>query len=142
MSKIGVYIGGQPSSFASRLARRLRDEPEVEIVGGGADGPRVVEEVTRLCPEVVLLETDLADLPVVVDAVKSLKGASPDVSVIVVGADADILDEPVTGDDPRPGSDADGDDVVSATLQVFSGMSVGYPDSSSWARRRTVLRKE
>ncbi len=129
MSKIGVYIGGRPSPFASRLAQRLQDEPEVEVVGGGDDGHQVVADVTRLRPEVVLLETDLGDRHVV-DAVKSLSGACPDVSVIVVSADEDVdpLEAPLTPADPRPGSDADGDDIVSAVLHVLSGGSVDDPE--------------
>ena len=71
MGNIGVYIVGQPSPFASRLALRLGEEPDVDIVGTGDGSTQVVEAVMRLRPQVVLLETDLNDQPGV-DAVKGL----------------------------------------------------------------------
>ena len=130
MSKIGVYIAGQPSPFASRLTLRLQEEPEVEIVSAGDDSFRVIEAVNQLSPQVVLLETDLADQPGV-DAVKSLKDACPDVSVIVIGAvdRGDAVPETLAAGAPRPATEAiGGDDVVSAILQVISGASVARPD--------------
>lgn len=130
MSKIGVYVAGQPSPFASRLTLRLQDEPEVEIVGAGEDSARVVDAVTQLAPKVVLLETDLADRTGI-DAVKSFKDACPDVTVIVIGAPdrGDSVPNALASGDPGPpmGSGS-GDDVLTAILQVFSGVSVDYVD--------------
>ncbi|MCH7713192.1 MAG: response regulator transcription factor [Chloroflexi bacterium] len=130
MSKIGVYIAGQPSPFASRLALRLKDEPEVEIVGADDDGSRVIEVVTQLCPEVVLLETDLSDKSGV-DGVKSFKDACPNVSVIVVSARDHGDSAPESFATSAPGSSLEsggGDDVLTAILQVFSGAPVADGD--------------
>ena len=144
MSKIGVYIAGQPSPFASRLTLRLQDEPEVEIVGAGDDSPRVIEAVTRHRPQVVLLETDLTDQPGV-DAVKSFKDACPDVSVIVIGARRrdDPAPGPLASSAPGPPTEASSDDdVVRAILQVFSRASVVHPGVFADPVQDRVSRRE
>ena len=86
--------------------------------------------MTRLSPQVVLLEADLADR-LGVDSVKSFKDACPDVTVIVISAGdrGGVVPESFasSASDLLP-EDSNGDDVVSALLQAFSGGSVIDPE--------------
>ena len=68
-----------------------------------------------------MLKTDLTD-QLGVDAVKRVKDACPDVSVIVIGVvdGADAIPESLACSAPgTPMEASSGDDVVSAILQVF-----------------------
>jgi DNA-binding NarL/FixJ family response regulator len=87
--EIRVLLADERRLFANAVQTMLARHPRFELVGVASDGEQAVELAAELCPDVVLIDTDLPDLDVLEVTRQICESTSPRM-VIVTGADSDV----------------------------------------------------
>lgn len=80
---IRIVIADDQGMVRSGFRFLLEDEPDLEVVGEAADGNEAVEVVTRLCPDVVLMDVRMPRLDGLA-ATRQLVAAGIDTKVLVL----------------------------------------------------------
>jgi two-component system nitrate/nitrite response regulator NarL len=107
----------------------LRHDPRMRVIAGATTVREAVDMAGRFRPHVVLLDLHLADT-LAIDAVELLRGAAPEVRVIVFtayGRHASIRAAIEAGVDGCLLKDATGTDLVNAIRRVMNGERVFDP---------------
>jgi DNA-binding NarL/FixJ family response regulator len=87
--EIRVLLADERPLFANAVQTMLARHLRFELVGVASDGEHAVELAAELCPDVVLIDTDLPDLDVLEVTRQICESTSPRM-VIVTGADSDV----------------------------------------------------
>jgi DNA-binding NarL/FixJ family response regulator len=116
-----ILIADDHKMFAEGLASLLEDD--FELVGIVSDGKALVEEATRLSPEVIVVDISM---PVIngLDAIRQLKqtGSSAKVLFLTMHADARLLSEAFRcGADGYVLKQSAGEDLIFAIREVIAG---------------------
>jgi DNA-binding NarL/FixJ family response regulator len=82
---IRILVADDHPIVRDGLIAILNTQPDFEVVGEAATGPRTVERVTMLHPDVVLLDLEMPEIDGV-EALRQLRATCPDVRVIVFTA--------------------------------------------------------
>ena len=80
---IGVLLVDDHSLIRVGLARLLKEDSSITIVGEAADGETAVELASRLRPDVVLMDVSMPGLGGV-EATRAIKPANPEIKVIAL----------------------------------------------------------
>ncbi|HEU4964191.1 MAG TPA: response regulator transcription factor [Bacilli bacterium] len=80
---IRVLLCDDHTILRDGLAQLLEAEPDLEVVGGAADGLEVIEMVEELQPDVVIMDINMPNLNGV-DAVTRLKKKHPDLNILIL----------------------------------------------------------
>ena len=80
-----VLLADDLNLFRSGLARLLRDDPRVDVVGEAGDGAEAVRLAARLKPDVVLMDLRMPNLDGI-EATRQIILADPEVKIIVLTA--------------------------------------------------------
>lgn len=136
--KIRIAIADDHALFRVGTRRILEQHQELEIVGEAADGAEAVEMVTRLRPDVVILDIALPKLNGI-EATRKIKAACPNTSVLILSAYDDdqyvfaLLEAGAAGYLLK---DVQGDELVKAVQSVHAGDAVLHPVIARKALRR------
>lgn len=110
----------------------LDSDPEIEVVADASDGTQVFDLVSRLRPDVVLMDVRMP-LMNGIDATRHLIGASsapPKVLVVTTFAnDSYVYDALRVGASGFLLKRADADEIVQAVRTVFAGESLLFPEA-------------
>jgi DNA-binding NarL/FixJ family response regulator len=82
---IRILVADDHPIVRDGLIAILNTQPDFEVVGEASTGPKTVEQVTMLHPDVVLLDLEMPEIDGV-EALRLLRQSSPDVRVIVFTA--------------------------------------------------------
>lgn len=138
MSKIRVALADDHALFRVGTRRILEQHPDLEVVGEAVDGEGAVELVTRLRPDVAIV--DIA-MPKVngIEATRRIKQACPNTSVLILTAYDDdqyifaLLDAGAAGYLLK---NVRGDELAQAVRAVAEGESVLHPSIASKVFKR------
>ncbi len=79
--RVRVLVADDHAIVRESLARLLRMEKDMEVVGQASDGQTVVEQVGRLAPDVVVMDVDMPVLSGI-EATRQILAERPQTSVI------------------------------------------------------------
>ena len=102
MSKTRVLLADDHAVVRAGIGKALGELDELEIVGEVGDGPTLFAALTRLCPDVLLVDVAMPNFLAVPD-VKRIREAYPSLKILVVSAYDDdayvvgLLDAGVNG---------------------------------------------
>jgi DNA-binding NarL/FixJ family response regulator len=80
-----VLIADDHDLLRDMLARRLGDEPDLDVIGAVADASAALTEVLKLRPELVLMDIDMPGLSVF-EAARRIKGELPSTRIMFLSA--------------------------------------------------------
>jgi len=80
-----VLIADDHDLLRDMLARRLGDEPDLDVVGAVADASAALTEVLKLRPDLVLMDIDMPGLSVF-EAARRIKGELPSTRIMFLSA--------------------------------------------------------
>ncbi len=94
MSQIRVLLVDDSDVFLNVEERWLSKDPRVQIVGRTDSGQKAVEHVTRLSPDLVLMDVTIADMDGLETARKiKAKGGAPRIVLVTVETNAALRTE-------------------------------------------------
>lgn len=79
-----VLIADDHDLLRDMLARRLADEPDLDVIGAVADASAALTEVEKHQPDLVLMDIDMPGLSVF-EAARRIKGQLPSTRVVFLG---------------------------------------------------------
>ena len=85
MSKIRVFIVDDHPFFREGLRRVIATEGDLEVIGEASDGEEAVEAVSRLLPNVVIMDVNLPRVNGL-EATRRIKDAHPEIGVVILTA--------------------------------------------------------
>lgn len=85
MNKIRVFIVDDHPFFREGLRRVIAAERDLEVIGEASDGEEAVEQVSRLLPDVVVMDVNLPRVNGL-EATRRIKGVHPEVGVVILTA--------------------------------------------------------
>jgi DNA-binding NarL/FixJ family response regulator len=83
MNPTRVFIVEDQPTLLRQLVKVLAAFPELEVVGTAQDGAQAVEEIARVCPQLVLLDLELPGLHGI-QVTQQLKRRVPEVEVLIL----------------------------------------------------------
>jgi two-component system, NarL family, response regulator LiaR len=131
-TKIRLILADDHPLLRQALRNVLERYPDFEIVGEASNGEEVIELVTKLVPDVVILDINM---PVIngIEATRRIKASHPDVAVLVLTVYDDIphiLGVIEAGAAGYLTKDVFGEDIVNAIRGVVAGETVLVPSIS------------
>lgn len=138
MNKIRIIVVDDHSLFRAGLVSLLSENPEFQIIGEAENGKIAVGLITRLKPDVVLLDVNM---PVMtgVDAVKAIRKNNIQCKILMLTIsknEEDLFGAISAGADGYLLKNAEPEDLKKAIILVNEGMSVLSPQVT-----RHVLKK-
>ncbi len=138
MNKIRIIVVDDHSLFRAGLVSLLSENPEFQIIGEAENGKIAVGLITRLKPDVVLLDVNM---PVMtgVDAVKAIRKNNIQSKILMLTIsknEEDLFGAISAGADGYLLKNAEPEELKKAIILVNEGMSVLSPQVT-----RHVLRK-
>ena len=109
------------------LAERLEREPAIDVVGGAPTVPAGVEEVRRLRPDVVLVDTASVERPLAIRLIVDRSNAARVVALGVVDANGEVVALAEAGVTGYVGSEEPVEELVSAIASTARGESYCSP---------------
>ncbi len=85
MNKIRVFIVDDHPFFREGLRRVIAAEGDLEVIGEASDGEEAIEAVSRLLPNVVIMDVNLPRVNGL-EATRRIKDAHPEVGVVILTA--------------------------------------------------------
>ncbi len=85
MDKIRVFIVDDHPFFREGLRRVIAAEGDLEVIGEASDGEEAVEQVSRLLPNVVVMDVNLPRVNGL-EATRRIKDVHPEVGVVILTA--------------------------------------------------------
>jgi len=82
---ISILLADDHALLRGVLAQALDRQPDMEVVGAVGNAQDAVEEATKTCPSVVLMDIDMPGLSCF-EAAKTIQAHSPDARVIFLSA--------------------------------------------------------
>jgi DNA-binding NarL/FixJ family response regulator len=80
---ITVFLADDHAVVRDGLRVLLEAQPDIRVIGDAADGRETVRQVTRLCPEVVVLDIAMPELNGI-EAAREIAQACPSTQVIIL----------------------------------------------------------
>ena len=157
MASIRVLLADDHAIVRSGICRALHDLPDIEIVGEVGDGPSLVAALTRLQPDLLVIDVMMPDFEPIA-TIRQIRAQFPAMKILVVSAYDDdayvqgLLGVGVNGYHlkDQPLSDLKlavervlaGERWLSSTLisKLLSYSEFGSPTSSLTDRQRELLR--
>jgi DNA-binding NarL/FixJ family response regulator/tetratricopeptide (TPR) repeat protein len=100
--KITVLLADEDVLRRDGLASVLRENTEIEVVAGCADGQTALEKIRDLCPEVAIVDLNLPGLHGI-ELVRRIRGESLATKIIILSG---TMDEEIVREVVRAGADA------------------------------------
>jgi DNA-binding NarL/FixJ family response regulator len=131
MSIVRLVVVDDHALFRAGLISLLNEMPEFEVVGEAGDGQRALEIVSRIKPDILLLDVNMPGMSGV-DVVRALKEnpRNSDCRVIMLTIsknEEDLLGAITAGADGYLLKSSEPDELRRAILLVHQGMSVLSP---------------
>jgi two-component system nitrate/nitrite response regulator NarL len=82
---VRVYVADDHPMFRDAVVSAVAEHPELELAGSAADGPRALEEIKRLAPEVAILDLRMPGLDGV-QVTEALSAAETPTRVLLLSA--------------------------------------------------------
>jgi DNA-binding NarL/FixJ family response regulator len=123
---VGIVVVDDQALFRTGLARLLNDDPRIDLVGQAEDGASAVEMVTRLRPDVVLMDLKMPNLDGI-EATRRMLAGNPEIRVLILtsfDADTSIIQALKAGAAGYVLKDAQVEAIISSILAVMSGERV------------------
>lgn len=121
-----VYVADDHPMFRDAVARAVAEHPELELAGSAADGPRALEEIKRLGPDVAILDVRMPGLDGM-RVTKALSAAEAPTRVLLLsgyGEGAIVLAALQAGAAGYLAKDANAAELCRAALAVARGGGV------------------
>ena len=134
MAKIRIVLADDHVILRQGTRQLLEHEPDIEVVGEASDGAEAVELVSKLKPDIVIIDVAMPHMNGI-EATKKIKEILPGTKILVLtGYDYDeyIFSLLEIGAAGYLLKDVSGDDLVGAVRAVYQGEPVLHP---------TVMRK-
>ena len=134
MAKIRIVLADDHVILRQGTRQLLEHEPDIEVVGEASDGAEAVELVSKLKPDIVIIDVAMPNMNGI-EATKKIKEILPGTKILVLtGYDYDeyIFSLLEIGAAGYLLKDVSGDDLVGAVRAVYQGEPVLHP---------TVMRK-
>ncbi|MBE9460791.1 response regulator [Dyadobacter subterraneus] len=141
---IRILVVDDHSVVRQGIITLLEDEDDILIVGEASDGDEVLEKVSKLKPDVVLLDLTMPRVSGL-EAIKLLVPVFPDVRILVFSMhnNADyILSAVTSGAAGYLLKDTGRDEILKAVRSVASGELYYPPNASSIIIRNLILPKK
>jgi DNA-binding NarL/FixJ family response regulator len=96
MAAWSVVLADDHVMFRDGLKRILEEEPDLELVGEAGDGMALLDLLTRLAPDMVILDISMPKLRGI-EAIREIKRGNADVTVLILTMhkDMDFLQEAI-----------------------------------------------
>ena len=126
---IRLLVVDDHALFRSGLISLLRGMPEFQVVGEASNGREVLEILSQIAPDVILLDVNM---PIMggVEALQAIK-ANSTVKVIMLTIsknDDDLFGAIISGADGYLLKNSTPDELCKGIQQVYSGMSILAPE--------------
>jgi len=129
MAKIRIVLADDHVILRQGTRQLLEHEPDIEIVGEASDGAEAVELVSKLKPDIVIIDVAMPHMNGI-EATKKIKEILPGTKILVLtGYDYDeyIFSLLEIGAAGYLLKDVSGDDLVGAVRAVYQGEPVLHP---------------
>ena len=120
---INVVLADDHAIVRDGLKALLEANPEIKVVGDASNGMQVVEEVSKVQPDVVIMDISMPGLSGI-DATREILKAHPDVRVIILsmlGTADHVFHALQAGARGYLLKESAGRDVMEAVLSVYEG---------------------
>ena len=87
MNKLRILLADDHDSFRSLLASFLRSRPGVEVVGEAVDGEDAIDQSSRLCPDLVLMDVRMPRRNGI-EATRAIKARRPETRVVIMAMES------------------------------------------------------
>jgi DNA-binding NarL/FixJ family response regulator len=134
---IGVFLLAQNRLLREALTRILGKKNDITVVGAGAFSPLAVEQITVACPNVLVMDSFVAD-GARHEFIRKLQRDVPGLKVVMIGMEADehaFLQAVREGAFGYVLKDASALEVVATVRAVASGEAVCPPQLSAYLFR-------
>ena len=129
MAKIRIVLADDHVILRQGTRQLLEHEPDIEVVGEASDGAEAVELVSKLKPDIVIIDVAMPHMNGI-EATKKIKEILPGTKILVLtGYDYDeyIFSLLEIGAAGYLLKDVSGDDLVGAVRAVYQGEPVLHP---------------
>ena len=126
---IRVFLAEDHAIVRKGVRALLATEPDIEVVGEAADGREAIAEVTRLRPDVTLMDLMLPEIDGI-EAIRRITAAWPDAVILVVtsfATDDKVFPAVKAGARGYLLKDSSPEDLVRAIRQVHRGEASLHP---------------
>jgi len=120
---ISVFLADDHAVLRDGLKSLLETNDEIKVIGEAADGRDAVHQVTKMCPDVVIVDIAMPELNGI-DVTRRIKDACPSTRVVVLSiysTDEHIFQALHAGADGYVLKEAAGAEVVAAVRTVHEG---------------------
>ena len=113
-----ILIADDSLTIRDGLRGLLETQPDFQVVGTARDGLEAVGEVTRLLPDVVIIDAQMPGMDGV-EATRQIKEAFPNVGVLFFSVFVDCMEESMTaGSDGCLVKDCEPEELFSETRRI------------------------
>jgi DNA-binding NarL/FixJ family response regulator len=125
VSLVRILIVDDFDLWRGFVVSRLRERPDLEVVGVASDGLQAVQKAEELQPDLILLDMMLPKLNGI-EAARQIKRVAPLTKIIFVSSESDI-------DSVRTAFEAGGSGYVSK-MEAAEGLLAGVESVLRWER--------
>lgn len=139
---VRLVVVDDHSLFRAGLVGLLNDYPDFEVIGEAGDGAAALDVITRLKPDVILMDVTMPNLSGVqaVDHLRRAGITSPVLMLTISRRDEDLFGAIAAGADGYLLKNAEPEDLRKAILAVAQGKGILSPDVTLDVLRRVADR--